>query len=157
MSIAALASSVSPPRNPAQNFGPCISAPNSIGAAHIAENRIPTSRRSALCRDSANCSATTLEDCEILTETPAVRELIRAASQLFWKEVNTLEKEKPARGGPCSNRHKAGNLYVLQRRDSQNSALPSSENLVFANGLICADFRLLWRVPPTPKGASMSN
>jgi hypothetical protein len=27
--------------------------------------------------------------------------LIRVASQPFWKEVNTLETEKPASGGPC--------------------------------------------------------
>src|SRR3954463_13297118 len=116
MSIAALASSVSPPRNPAQNFGPCISAPNSTGAAHIAENRIPTSRRSALCRDSANCSATTLEHGKILTETPAARELIRAASQPFWKEVTTQKSKSPPVAGRAY-RHKAGNLIEWHRRD----------------------------------------
>src|SRR3954452_13692584 len=112
----------------------------------------PAPRRPIPRHESADRCVAALECRRLFTHTCAPRELIRAASQPFWKEVNTLETEKPARGGPCCPARSQESRYLSQERDSQNSALPSSGNLVSANGLICAGFRSLRRVLSNPKG-----
>src|SRR3954447_23589535 len=117
----------------------------------------PAPRRPIPRHESADRCVAALECRRLFTHTGAPRELIRAASQPFWKEVNTLETEKPARGGPCCPAQNRESLKLLQARDSQKSERASSGNPVSANGLICAGFRPLRRVLSNPKGACMFN
>src|SRR4051812_11663577 len=116
----------------------------------------PAPRRPIPRHESADRCVAALECRRLFTHTCAPRELIRAASQPFWKEVNTLETEKPARGGPCCPARSRESLCLLQAGDSQKSERASSGNPVSANGLICAGFRLHRAGFINPKGASMS-
>ena len=94
-----------------------------------ASHNFPAPRRPIPHHESADQCVGALERRRFFPQTCAARELIRAASQPFWKEVNTLETEKPARGGPCCPARSRESLRCCSREIPKNQRSRQVETL----------------------------